>query len=103
MQLFMRYVLGSIVYSAGVYASYVDINSKVVPHTINIVSEKKTLGSTIILFTKISYQYSKEYYSIRVNPIVYSVAWPVIQYTMLSTSIFIGTLCGTLEWRNKNN
>ncbi len=88
-----------IVYLTGAYASYTDINSKAISLPITILAAKpQNLSSNIISCTQVSYQHAKDYYHTRVNPIVYSAAWPIIQFTMVSTSIFTGTLCGTLEW-----
>jgi hypothetical protein len=91
-----------LVYSTGAYASYSDINRNVIQPPIKFrASEPQSLISHIELYTRFSYQHAKDYYITRVNPVVYSAAWPIVQFTMVSTSIFTGTLCGFLEWNDK--
>ena len=104
MQPLIRKATGALVYLTGAYASYADINSNAIhaPITINNTSGHQKLGQTIISCTQVSYQHAKDYYHTRVNPIVYSATWPIIQFTMVSTSIFTGTLCGTLEWNRSH-
>lgn len=91
-----------IVYSTGAYASYCDINRKHVILSNETVIIPQSLGSHIVLYTQVSYQHAKNYYCTRVNPIVYSAAWPIVQFTMVALSIFTGTLCGFLEWNEHN-
>lgn len=91
-----------LVYSTGAYASYIDINNKHVMSSNETMTRPQSLISHIVLYTQVSYQHAKDYYSTRVNPIVYSAAWPIVQFTMASTSIFTGTLCGFLEWNEHN-
>ena len=93
-------VTGALVYLTGACASYVDINSKVI-HAPILATKSQNLGQTIISCTQASYHHARDYYHTRVNPVVYSATWPIIQFTIVSTSIFTGTLCGTLEWHNK--
>jgi hypothetical protein len=97
-------VTGALVYLTGACASYADINRKAIhaPIIISNTSGQQNLGSSIMSCTHVSYHHAKNYYHNRVNPIVYSAAWPIIQFTMVSASIFTGTLCGTLEWHDKN-
>ena len=91
-----------LVYSTGAYASYSDINRNVIQQPIKFRAYgPQSLGQSIISCTQVSYQHAKDYYSTRVNPVVYSAAWPIVQFTMVSTSIFTGTLCGFLEWNDK--
>ena len=99
----LRYATGMFAYSTGAYASYVDINHNVIQQPIKfLASGPQSLGQSIISCTQVSYQHAKDYYSTRVNPVVYSAAWPIVQFTMASTSIFTGTLCGFLEWNEHN-
>ena len=100
MQSLTRKATGALIYLTGACASYADINSNAIhaPIIISNTSEPQSLSSSIMSCTQISYHHSRDYYHTWVNPIVYSAAWPIIQFTMASTSIFAGTLCGILEW-----
>jgi hypothetical protein len=99
--------LFGVVYVVGSYASYVDyqkpvckINLHILP-TLNI-NELQSISSFINLYTNVSYIHAKYYYKTRLNPIIYSTAWPVVQFTMASSSVFIGSLSGFLEWNERN-
>jgi hypothetical protein len=86
----------------GLEFSVSGINKKCVMPPNEKVTRPQSLGQSIISCTQVSYQHAKDYYSTRVNPVVYSAAWPIVQFTMASTSIFTGTLCGFLEWNEHN-
>ena len=88
-------------YSAGAYVSYINMNN--IKTHIQPPDNKNNICSQIAYNTRISYRYSKEFYVNNCHPAVYTGAWPVIQFTMSSLSLFTGVLSGYLEWHEKNN
>lgn len=92
-----KFTAGMFMYSAGAYVSYLDMNktSKTFQQQ---ETNKQKLTSLVAYNTSVSHHYAKEFYVNYVHPVVYIGAWPVIQCTMGSLSLFTGVLTGCLEW-----
>lgn len=95
-----KYGIGVFIYSAGAYASYVNMNKSTTP--IQPQANKKNISSLIAYNTRISHHYAKEFYINHCHQAVYIGTWPIIQFTIGSLSLFTGMLAGCLEWHEQN-